>query len=514
MFNILVVDDEKIEREGIRFLIKKKAIPAEVADAENGEKALAYLETHPVDILFTDIKMPFMDGLQLAERAAAIQPNLKTIILSAYGEFDYAKRAIHLDVFHYLLKPVDVAEFTDVMQRVLKLCEEERERNVRENELLEGYHKGLRYEKERLLLDLLHGTTSADKMRLRAREARWEWDGTAPLRLLLLDTEHRFFDAVAETFSSRLAQWLPCPIDYVNLNEYQSVLFLYEETGDLRSEEQLRELGRTLQYRLKQEDGADATLVFSDTLDGTSAIASAYQLMEQTLESKFFRSEPAVFVAGAGEASTPPSQDLLQQTLEEIVQLMGRRERDKVGDQIERLFRDMEDSGKRSTIYVKYVCTEIVKALLENGERGREHDFQKLAERIYKTQNLAELKHILVGTIAKDIPQDEEVPRKAIEEVLHIIHRDYKQDIGLESLAEKVYLSPGYLSHLFKNETGTSIVKYITAYRLKRASELLRRTNMKIIDISSEVGYTNFSYFCTIFRNYYGATPTQYREED
>lgn len=121
--------------------------------------------------------MPFIDGLQLAEKAVEIRPNLKVIILSAYGEFEYAKRAIRLDVFHYLLKPVDVAEFKDVMSHVIHLCEEEKERGAREEKLLEGYRKGLRLDKSRLLLDLLHGSRS-----LRSGCFCWIWTGSFSIR--------------------------------------------------------------------------------------------------------------------------------------------------------------------------------------------------------------------------------------------------------------------------------------------------------------------------------------------
>jgi len=513
MFNILVVDDEKIEREGVRFLIQKKELPLQVTEAENGEKALELLKIHKMDILFTDIKMPFMDGLQLAEQASSIQPQLKIIILSAYGEFEYAKRAIHLDVFHYLLKPIDVAEFTDVMLRVIRLCEEERGRGEREDRLLEGYRKGLLYKKERLLLDLLHGGHTAENFQAKAGEMGWDWDAPARMRLLLLDMDHRFFDAVDDDFQNRLEQLLPWTFDYVNLNEHQSVLFLHIG-GELRSKEELEGLGRKIQQQLKSRDGVNAVLVFSGILGESGGIPLEYRKMEKELENKFFFREPAVLFTEIEEAPNAPVPDLLNQTLEDIPQLINRHEKDLARQRIEKLFREMEDSGRLSSIYVKYVCTEIVKAILQSGEQRPAGDFQQIAEQIYKTQNLHEVKDILIGMIDKETPNGLDSQRKVIHEVLHIIHRDYRNDIGLESLAEKVYLSPSYLSRLFKTETGTSIVKYITAYRLKRASELLRRTNKKIIDISTEVGYTNFSYFCAIFRNYYGATPTQYRDEE
>lgn len=273
MYKALIVDDEKIEREGIIFLIETLGLTLETVEAENGVKALEYLQAHQVDILFTDIRMPFMDGLALAAKAKMLNPKLKVIIVSAFGEFEYAKQAIQIQVVHYLLKPVEVSEFLEVVTEVVRLCDEDREQRERSLKLQQAYEIGNRYAQEHT--DLLQETQPA--------------------------------------------------------------------------------------YR-----------------------------------------------GGAGENP----------------------------------------------------------------------------------------------------------PRKVIGEVLEQIHRDYGQDIGLESLAEKACLSPSYLSHLFKKETGASLVKYITCYRLEKAGELLRRTNKRISDISQEVGYTSFAYFCSIFKNYYGKTPARYREGD
>lgn len=512
MFSILVVDDDKIERDGIRFLIRKKELPLQVEEAENGEKALQFLQTHKADILFTDIKMPFMDGLQLAERAAAIQPKLKIVILSAFGEFEYAKRAIRLDVFHYLLKPIEVDEFTEVMHQVIRLCEEDRERERRESMLMEGYRKGLLYEKERFMLDLLHGSLLPEAYEAKAREAKWGWDQSVALRLLLLDMDRKFFESADKRFDEELGEILPWQFEYVNLNEYQSILFLrhMKETG---KSENLHDAGSKLQEHLKTGYGANAVLVFSGVLHEWVQISSEYERMDQELENKFFYPEPPVLLTEIRQKPYEPASDDLNQTVEEIAQLLKRREKDMLRNRIEQLFGDMEETKSFSTIYVKYICTEIVKAFLESGERSEPGDFQLMAERIFKTPNLHQLKHLLIDLIDKKTPNGSEPPRKSIEQVLQLIHRDYRHDISLESLAEKVYLSPSYLSRLFKSETGTSIVKYITSYRLKMASDLLRMTNKKIVDISTEVGYTNFSYFCSIFRNYYGATPSEYRDE-
>lgn len=119
-----------------------------------------FYKSNRVDIVLTDIKMPFMDGLQLTARATALYPELKVVIFSAYDEFDYAKQAVQLDVVHYLLKPIVLEEFQQTMERVISLCLRDLERRRREAELLAHYQKHVEHEQAKQLLDLLSGTAS------------------------------------------------------------------------------------------------------------------------------------------------------------------------------------------------------------------------------------------------------------------------------------------------------------------------------------------------------------------
>ncbi|SDW71559.1 response regulator [Paenibacillus sp. CF384] len=109
-------------------------------------------------------------------------------------------------------------------------------------------------------------------------------------------------------------------------------------------------------------------------------------------------------------------------------------------------------------------------------------------------------------------PEDSISEKKAIADAITFIEGHYHQEIGLEWVAKQVYLSPGYLSGLFKKETGKSIIQYITLCRLENAKKLLTETNMKINDVCQEVGYNNASYFSLIFRKYFGITPNHMRE--
>ncbi|MGG6311005.1 response regulator transcription factor [Paenibacillus macerans] len=118
MMNVLVVDDEATEREGIKNLIHQYKFPCQVLEAENGYAAGKILNRHAVDLLITDVKMPMMNGLELSELARKTQEDLKIVICSGYSEFEYARSAIKLGVVNYLLKPLIIDEFLEVMENV------------------------------------------------------------------------------------------------------------------------------------------------------------------------------------------------------------------------------------------------------------------------------------------------------------------------------------------------------------------------------------------------------------
>ncbi len=189
MISILIVDDERIERSGIALLIKRLRLPMEPELAENGEAALDKLRQRQYDVLFTDIKMPFMDGLTLAHEARALYPDLLVVIFSAYSDFEKAQRAIREQVYRYLLKPVDIGEFKAVMQSCvddIEALRSSREEQGRAARLLDRYRR-----QEALLRSCLSGNGNDAEVRERllallddsAREAP-ETDNPAILKAL------------------------------------------------------------------------------------------------------------------------------------------------------------------------------------------------------------------------------------------------------------------------------------------------------------------------------------------
>lgn len=506
MFTILIVDDEKIERDGIRGLIADMNYELRVTEAENGEKALEYLRLNLVDILLTDIKMPFMGGLELAEQASLAQPSLEIIIYSAYGEFDYARRALYTNASSYLLKPIDIEEFAGVMSGVIQKCADKATQQRRTAELMQGYQKGLEYEREKWLTDVLNGVqviADADALPF----------GGQPAALLLIDFKERFFDRSYEAFEQAAEQLTAGEYELLNLNEYQSVLMI--PCPGSGGQKRIRDMSEALAERIAERFYRHCCIVYSRVISDWQEVSACYEQMEQTLDYKFFFEDTVVLFAGDDLAGRVPEFVSTETLMADINQFITHGEYAGAAKSIELLFSHLSRNGGSSAIYVKYLCSDLVRNAFEQSARRQKADFQQTIERIFKSDSILEVKQVLLQALSEIEPDNgppDESKRHIVQQVIRIVEKDFREDISLEVIAGRVSLNPSYLSHLFKKETGQSLIKFITQQRLERARHLLDSTNMKIVDIAEHAGYWSSSYFCQTFKKYYGISPQKYRE--
>ena len=133
MLTILIVDDEKLERNGIKFLLKREKEEFRILEASNGKDALGVLMKENVDILFSDVKMPYINGLELSKQARELCPDLEIVIFSGYNDFSYAKEALRYGVVDYVLKPVDPEEFHRTLERVMGHISDRKEETEKQN---------------------------------------------------------------------------------------------------------------------------------------------------------------------------------------------------------------------------------------------------------------------------------------------------------------------------------------------------------------------------------------------
>ena len=221
MYTYLIVDDEMIERKGIRMLLSRMNIRENILEASNGEEALEVFEKEKIDVLLTDINMPFMDGIELLSRIHEEYPGTETVIFSGYDEFSYAKKAISYGVSAYILKPVNPEEFEKVVGEINeKLAKSEREEK-RKDESME-------FLREHLLYLMVNG---------QSRNAMQEKTQTLLdmsfvrdfCRMVLLECANNYFEQVNSEQIEKMQSDLQMPFHYLNLNPQQSILFFSEE---------------------------------------------------------------------------------------------------------------------------------------------------------------------------------------------------------------------------------------------------------------------------------------------
>lgn len=464
MFRILVADDSATEIECILYLIRKFGIPVQTSTASDGRQALELLKQSRYDILLTDIKMPFIDGLELSREARQLQPQLSIMIFSGYGEFEFAQSAISLGVTEYLLKPVDAAVFREALDRVIGDLNHRRD-----------LHRNVQLARKHLLFTLLNGERVPDGERTLTPDCRL---------MMVISFTNDFFSAEGEQFESLLEQTLDVSFDFVSLYPSEGLVFF---SSDMPAPEQTAESLRALAGSLTDEPCE----ISWTALNAPSEILPAYQRLSR-LES--------------GDLGT----ETLPFPLDACMEAIRSGNLRLCAEHYERFRAAALDGCVYSRIYTRYAMAQVLCSLNHLQPSGLSDS--AIVDQIFACHDFESLDRLMLGQLSRTGVDGNDGSVLRIEEIKNFVAHNYANpDLGLKDVAAACYLTPNYLSRLFKQETGVTLLKYINDYRMKRAQSLLRNTQMKVNLIAQETGYRSASYFCQRFRDCFGVTPENYR---
>lgn len=500
MYRVLVVDDEKLEREGIRFLLSMEEGEWEIYEAANGKLALNELRKHPVDLMLTDIKMPHMDGLELSKKAREEYPDLEIIIFSGYGDFAFAQEAIRYGVTDYVLKPVDPDRFHDTIQKIQKEIasrKNKEQQSIKEKSFLQQY----------FLLGYIY---SGDQERLKEAEgivdfSVWEQWHCA----ILIESDEAFFDSASDEVPLEIREELRRSFFYLNLNGRQSLLLFKDVYCDYVL------VAKNVYNLLKRLHPVRFHLAVSRRFDGYQELPEIMEQLEQQMEEKFYHPDIHVYTSEEEEEKNTGEEEQDSRLMEKISEDISRKDVKQLWSHFHSLASKYQSNTQFSAMYVKFVFSNVIQELFQENQFSEERKLDHEVERLYSCTNL---KQILAIT-QENIKEYEEFlersmsdSRDEVASVKNYIYQHYAEDLSLETLAEKVYLSSGYLSFIFKKETGMNLNCFIRVVRMEKAKELLCNSNMKVAQVSEQVGIPNVSYFCRSFREYYGSSPESYRK--
>ena len=504
MYRILIVDDEKIERNGIRFLLKQTGIELEIYEACNGKEALSFLEQQQVDILLTDIKMPIIDGMELLKHVCPDRPEMKSIIFSGYSEFEYAKTAMKMGVKDYILKPVDPNEFNKAIGKVIQELDEQVLFKNKEAET------GT-FMREHILYSLVNGAKSED-IQKKAKGYFDEAEINRYQRMILLEVNDDFFGRIGNDVEEIFDNSVKGNFKYLNLNEQQSVLFL-EEKEEYDYKKIAEDFVNTLSKRYNEKCFAAVSEKIEHPVQD---IGKSFDVLEERMENKFYQTEYRVFIEKEKEEGNLFAQiddDTLMKKMKQDIKM---KDISSLRQHFESMCEKYSRDNSFSQIYIKFIFSNLLKDFYENLPSTKEQTLNQEIEKLYCSTDFQTVMEIInrnIDRLEKEFASHPQVIHKEIESVKKYIYENYDKEISVDYLADMVYMAPSYLSHVFKKETGQNLSKFIKAYRMEKAKEMLEETHNKIVNISYAVGYPNVSYFCQSFREYFGVSPQRYRDQ-
>ncbi len=531
-YKIMLVDDEEEVRTSIIRKIDWQDAGFEViGDAENGKEALEKIEQNEPDVVLTDIRMPYMDGLEMAEMIRQRYPSMKLVIFSGFDEFEYAKKAIKLNVIEYILKPVNVEELTAILKKIKKSLDEEiaQKRNV--NLLRESYIKSLPTIREHFLNDLLHG--GMDKAQIDEKLKEYAID-IADASKWVMAAIHLELDDKTNKVVPLHEQRELIPISVRNIiqekldGQYRFIIFhssfetiLLAAIDKENTQTGLVALLGDACKEIKKILEVSVTIGVGESCNSLNDLGRPFRTALNALGYRAIAGAGGVICIGDMEPSVHEKLQFDTRMESELIAAIKFGPEERIHTVLDGIVGHMEEAKVHYRQYQAYILA-IINVLtrlslqydLKISEMfDVENDYFEILGRVQKMKNVRPyLTRVALNMNSAMEEARSNTTKNVISEAKRYIQDNFQDpDLSVEKICRHLHMSPAYFSTMFKKETGQAYISYLTDVRLGRAVELLMATDDKTYIIAEKVGYPEQNYFSYVFKKKYGVSPTRYR---
>ncbi|NQX43938.1 response regulator transcription factor [Paenibacillus tritici] len=519
-YKVLLVDDEPIILRSLKVAIPWDELGLSiVGEAKNGEVALQLIQETSPQIIISDIRMPVIDGIALMKEVLPRSAKLIFIFISGYGEFEYAREALRLGAFDYLLKPIDHDELAEMLKRA-------RERLDRQKE------------NEQLLL-------SVQNLSLLARErmlAEFTLGNPRPLQHLKWlensELEDEYFMAVVrlDDYAGLTARWSAEEkrlwlFAVRNILEEWSLengalsifpfyngewILLFPASPGIGK----RELGEQLIAGIKRYSKLNCSVGISRSTRGIDQLSTVYPLAAQALYRRFYSGQAGVFLeeetaaGGSREVQYPKE---LEHSLIESIRTLNLERMLALFDEMS-VFIEAQSLPQPLAERLMIEMSVVLYRQFEHLNTHNDWSIEGLLSRLNGLGSLPDMMNVLKSTFRDWLEQSRgtagrEDGRSIIEKVKRYIEANYHKDLSIEEVSEVADLSISHFCTLFKQISGYTFLEFVTHCRMENAKYILRSSNVKVYQVAPLVGYQDPRYFTQVFKKATGKTPTEYREE-
>lgn len=533
---VFLVEDEMVIRRGIKNSIDwEKEGYIFCGEASDGELAYPMIIKEKPDILITDIRMPFMDGLELCKLVKKELPNIKILILSGYDEFDYAKEAIRLGVTEYLLKPISSGKLLEALNGVSESIRREKEDKDLVRKYMEEMRENTEHEKQKFFEQMIAGNLSmADALET---GKKYEMNLSAGMYNLLLfrftlGEENRKSGELlgeAEYAIEKLTERLEYVFEFQR--GVEGWAFLLMADNEEQMSERVKELSKDLEEIMKNYSTIAYFVGIGQPVARLRELEESFREAERALAARFTMELNRIIsvedIRMAQNVDTLDDIEItsfgeIEKTRTMLEKFLNNGAEDEIDEFVDVYINELPEENLKSVLMRQYIIMDAYIVMMSFCEKieGIEGEMQAQAEELKNSmktiQTLEEIKNYIRMLLKKIIGVRDTISGRRYSDIIEIakdqIRKTYMSDeISLNTIAAEVGMSPSYFSSIFSKEMGKTFVEYLTEIRMDRAKELLMCSSMKTSEIGYEVGYKDPHYFSYIFKKTQNCTPKEFR---
>ena len=543
MLKIFLAEDEVVVRETIKRMIPWEELGFElVGEAADGEMALPLLIRQQPDLLITDIKMPFMDGLTLARLAKKEIPGLKVVILSGYDDFNYAKQAIGIGVEDYLLKPITKNALIERLSEIRSRYEHEKT----QKEYYEKFQREMQAYEKNSSRDFFEALVdgSMDMMEVYKRAEKLGLDIVAEAYNVLIFTMNcdEDFSGQRDEYSSWEAESLELLENFFaghssamlfrsNIFSYGVLLKGQRET----IEENTRACVDEIRKILSRQDGRrEWFLAVGQSVERLSQIQKSYHTASRAFSQRYLYDENILYYDEMETMEHPGGQAEIEDNayLQKVdvnalnpailQKFLSNGLQEETENFVKDYFYAIGQEPMESLVFRNYVILNVrfsvisfIKGLgCDTNEMESADTEEVLAESGKNMESaIAYAKKMISQAIEIRDQNSGNKNRSILKTAVDFIDSHYMdEEISLNTVANVANVSSNHFSALFSQNMGQTFIEYLTTLRMNKAKELLRCTGMRSSEIAGEIGYKDAHYFSYLFKKTQGMTPSDYRK--
>lgn len=521
MYKIALIDDEAVVRTGMEELIPWKELGLElIGTAEDGEKGLLLIQETLPDIVLLDINMPKLNGLDLAHILTKNYPLLKIILISGYDEFSYARQALRMGVQDYILKPVTKSEMVSLLRTMVGKLDEQREQMKKEADVLNKIEQSIPLMQQKLLEELVFTEVENSMIIKKCIKANIPYN-KAYYGVFLIDADDHIENKELTYFAIQNI------VNEMVMNKNWGIIFeveafnavLYFTNEQERPKTLYEESVTYIKQAITDLMGITVTIGVGDLVDSIEHISDSYKGAYCGLLSRFFQGTNRII-----ENIKPYETNKVHFTQwvkweSEVVKSIEQKEAfEQVINRIALEVRKCKMSVKDIEELWANIASAILKKFMEIDPTITEifPEGINLVEEMKQFKTLIDMQ-IWIKSIYErcfDYINNQAKPNTVhMKNIMAVIEENYSlPELSMKMVCDSVHISPSHFSNIFKKETGTTFIQYLTEYRLEKAKRLLKYTPLRTYEVSEAVGYADAHYFSSIFKKAVGKSPSDYRK--